>query len=289
MVKLNNNEINDALELDDGKIIPESKGSSLIETYKINQENASMKWQFVIEEPMKNVVEEIMPRVKKSRNGEYVFVGDNDVLSFVDTGKDTISIESGQTAFRGISVTANKNGKGSTVEVSGALPFPFDVYAGFSPSWHYVSGTLQGKVMDLHGEKDVTPYLNPEECGAIIKEFFDKNKYPSGHQTDFDEAKFALDDKYNRGRLEDLNKFFKNEISILPDYKTKNEKAQKDFENGRKFEGTRLERAKARVKSHIEQNKAMTADIKEGMAKTKESGYKHISRTPSLNKGGREE
>lgn len=167
--------------------------------------------------------------------------------------------------------------------------FPFDDYAGFSPSWHYVSGTLQGKVMDLHGEKDVTPYLNPKECGAIIQEFFDKNKYPSGHQTDFDEVKFALDYKYNRGRLEDLNKFFKNEISILPDYKTKNEEAQKDFKNGRKFEGIRLARAKARVISHIELNNVMGGDIKKGIAETQKSGYKHISRTPSLNKGGREE
>lgn len=47
--------------------------------------------------------------------------------------------------------------------------------------------------------------------------------------------------------------------------------------------------AKNRVRKNLELNKAMTADIKEGMVKTKESGYKHISRTPSLNKGGREE
>ena len=50
--------------------------------------------------------------------------------------------------------------------------------------------------------------------------------------------------------------------------------------------------AKNRVRQNLEQNKAMTADIKEGMAKTKESGYKHISRTSAPNtspKGGREE
>ena len=268
----------------------ENKGSTLIETYKINQEDASMKWRFVIKEPIKNVVEEIMSKTKKSSNGENFIVSDNgEVLTEVNVDKDKINLSSDRTAFRDISVTANKNGKGSIVEISGALPFTFDNYAGFSPSWHYVSGTLQGKVMDLHGEKDVTPYLNPEECGAIIKEFFDRDKYPSGHQTDFDEAKWDLDNKYNRRRLEDLNKFFKNELSILPNYQTKNEKAQEKFENGIKLEENNLERAKARVKSHLEKNKAMTADIKEGMAKTKESGYKHISRTPSLNKEGREE
>ena len=47
--------------------------------------------------------------------------------------------------------------------------------------------------------------------------------------------------------------------------------------------------SKNRVRQNLEKNKSMTADIKEGMTKTKESGYKHISRTPSLNKGGREE
>ena len=47
--------------------------------------------------------------------------------------------------------------------------------------------------------------------------------------------------------------------------------------------------SKNRVRQSIEQNKAMTADIKEGMAKTKESGYKHISRTPAPKKGGRED
>ena len=50
--------------------------------------------------------------------------------------------------------------------------------------------------------------------------------------------------------------------------------------------------AKNRVRQNLEQNKAMTADIKEGMAKTKESGYKHISRTSAPNtskRGGREE
>ena len=57
-------------------------------------------------------------------------------------------------------------------------------------------------------------------------------------------------------------------------------------------EQEKLERAKIKVKGHIEQNKAMTADIKEGMAKTKKSGYRHISRTSAPNtspKGGREE
>ena len=47
--------------------------------------------------------------------------------------------------------------------------------------------------------------------------------------------------------------------------------------------------AKIRMMKHLALKKGLTADIKEGMAKTKESGYKHISRTPSLNKGGREE
>ena len=47
--------------------------------------------------------------------------------------------------------------------------------------------------------------------------------------------------------------------------------------------------AKKRVRQNIKQNQAMTNDIKSGIAKTKESGYKHISRPPSLNKGGRED
>lgn len=47
--------------------------------------------------------------------------------------------------------------------------------------------------------------------------------------------------------------------------------------------------AKERLIKHIAETKAMTADIEEGMTKTKESGYKHISRTPTPNKGGRED
>jgi hypothetical protein len=47
--------------------------------------------------------------------------------------------------------------------------------------------------------------------------------------------------------------------------------------------------AKNRVRQSLEKSKTMTADIKEGMVKTKESGYKHISRTPTPKKGGRED
>ena len=43
--------------------------------------------------------------------------------------------------------------------------------------------------------------------------------------------------------------------------------------------------AKNRVKQSLEKNKEITPEIKDGIAKTKESGYKHISRTPAANKG----
>ena len=85
--------------------------------------------------------------------------------------------------------------------------------------------------------------------------------------------------------------YVNNPINVNPGvwYSSDLEKRWKRLEtvDGRRED--KLERAKIRVKSHIEQNKAMTGDIKEGIAKTQESGYKHISRTPSLNKGGREE
>ncbi len=50
-----------------------------------------------------------------------------------------------------------------------------------------------------------------------------------------------------------------------------------------------INKKKDEIRKRITENEKMTSDIREGMAKTKESGYKHISRTPSLNKGVRED
>ena len=54
-----------------------------------------------------------------------------------------------------------------------------------------------------------------------------------------------------------------------------------------KLEGQALEEAKKRVKDRLDMSQSMTADIKDGIAKTKESGYRHISHSPNLNKSGR--
>lgn len=64
-----------------------------------------------------------------------------------------------------------------------------------------------------------------------------------------------------------------------------NEKAQKDFEEGKKVDEWVLRYRKECVRERIEQNKQMSSDVKEGMETTKKSGYKHISRSPVPDKG----
>lgn len=161
-------------------------------------------------------------------------------------------------------ITQKENNKGCTVEFDG--PINGLMTQELLPKMTYISGTLEGKFVDADTHKDLTGYMDiVDYCDMRIGK--DTVRNPQ--------------DKY--GML--VNKAFNNEIPIFPGYLSKNEKAQKDFEEGKKVDEWILRYRKEYVRERIEQNKQMSSDVKKGMETTKKSGYKYISRSPAPDKG----
>lgn len=196
---------------------------------------------------------------------------DFDCYASVTVEKDKMRVETAWSGFE-YEISQNKNG-GSTVEFSG--PLNALMRQNLLPEMTYVHGTLEGKFVDDKG--DLTPYM-PIENYCLLRA--QKNRGRENQQ-----------DVYGAH----INACFNNEIPAFKEWveitaqERKINNAQREFKEGRKMSEYVVEHKVDLIRNRLAKNKELTSEIRDGMAKTKESGYKHISRTPSLNKGGRED
>lgn len=196
---------------------------------------------------------------------------DFDCYASVTVEEDKMKIETAWSGFE-YEISQNKNG-GSTVEFSG--PLNALMRQNLLPKMTYVPGTLEGKFVDDKG--DLTPYMPIEKYCALREQ---KNHGRKNEQ-----------DVYGAH----INACFNNEIPAFKEWveitaqERKINNAQREFEEGRKLSEYVVGHKVDLIRNRLAKNKELTSEIRDGMAKTKESGYKHISRTPSLNKGGRED
>ena len=195
---------------------------------------------------------------------------DFDCYASVSVKEDKMKIETAWSGFE-YEISQNKKG-GSTVEFSGPLNALMN--QNLLPDMTYVPGTLEGKFVDDKG--DLTPYMAIEDYCLLRAQ---KNQGRENQQ-----------DEYGAH----INARFNNEIPAFKEWvytttqERKNNRAQRKFEEDEKFSENDVKYKVDLIRNRLAKSKEMTSDIRDGMAKTKESGYKHISRTPSLNKGGRE-
>ena len=196
---------------------------------------------------------------------------DFDCYASVTVEKGKMKIETAWSGFE-YEISQNKKG-GSTVEFSG--PLNALMRQNLLPNMTYVPGTLEGKFVDDKG--DLTPYMSIDDY-CLLRE--QKNRGRENQQ-----------DVYGAH----INAEFNNEIPAFKKWvkitaqEGKNNKAQKRFEEGEKMHEYAVKSKVDLIRNRLAKNKELTSEIRDGMAKTEESGYKHISRTPSLNKGGRED
>ena len=199
----------------------------------------------------------------KGANGKYqLWDTDFDCYASVSVEKGRMDIATAWSGFE-YQISENKDG-GSTVEFSGPLNALMN--QNLLPNMTYINGTLEGKFVDDKG--DLTPYM-PIENYCILRA--QKNRGKENEQ-----------DVYGAH----INARFNNEIPAFKKWvditatERKNNEAQRRFEKGEKLSDFVVERKIGVIRNRLSKNKEAVDDIKEGIAKTEESGYKHISRTP---------
>ena len=168
----------------------------------------------------------------------YVSSGSN--VAVVTKTDEGLEIE---TAWGGYKYTISDNKKGgANVEFHG--PVNALLKQDLLPPMTYVPHTLKGKFVDSHNGSDLTPYMDISTYGVIRK----------AKNTQVDNVSYEQETNPQDVYGSAVNKMFNNEIDFLPQFKDaqvlKNEKAQKQYENGH-IEAT-TEFQKQRIKKHID-------------------------------------
>ena len=267
MAKLNNKEIQDNINMEMGdNPLPR---------------DAHSKFRFEIEESVDDLVRDMKERPKKYRrwkfidfrNSEYKDIYGDYILQDpeYDNSYASVKEEEGKlsitTAWGGYNyeITPREKG-GSNVEFSG--PVNALLNQNLLPEMTYIPYTLEGKFVDRETGRDLTMYMDMQSYGTL--------RSLKNEQVIQDSFEYKMPGNSQDGYGHHINAQFNNEIPFLPKKRTaqelKQERAQKDFEEGKKAKVS--EWKKERIKKHLDavRGKLSGAVAADNIAEDKISG-----------------
>ena len=267
MAKLNNKEIQDNINMEMGdNPLPR---------------DAHSKFRFEIEESVDDLVRGMKERPKKYRrwkfidfrNSEYKDIYGDYILQDpeYDNSYASVKEEEGKlsitTAWGGYNyeITPREKG-GSSVEFSG--PVNALLNQNLLPEMTYIPYTLEGKCVDRETGRDLTMYMDMQSYGTL--------RSLKNEQVIQDSFEYKMPGNSQDGYGHHINAQFNNEIPFLPKNRTalelKQERAQKDFEEGKKAKVS--EWKKERIKKHLDavRGKLSGAVAADNIAEDKISG-----------------